>query len=364
MFLRATIRHKDGKPHRYYSVVESRRVAGRRVVQRPLLYLGEINNSQAAAWRKSIAVLEEGAAQPRPMSLFPEDRTETLSDDGSVVRLRMAELTLHRPRQWGACWLALHLWEELRLDQFWSKHLPPSRKGTRWDLILLVLVVYRLLSPGSEWRLYRQWFDRTALPDLLGTDADLADIHALYRCHDRLLVHKTALFSHLQQRWRDLFNARFDVLLYDLTSTYFEANPPFPEGDKRRFGYSRDHRPDCVQVVIALVVTPDGLPMAYEVLAGNTADGTTLRGLPRQDRDPVRQGTPYLADGPRDSDRSRAGRNARLRSAGAIPGGHAEGTADAAATAADRAGLAAGASRGAGQAAGGGRRTLRVRQKP
>ena len=162
MFLRATIRHKDGKPHRYWSVVESRRVAGQRVVQRPLLYLGEINSSQAAAWRKSIAVLEEGAAQPRPLSLFAQDRTETLVDDGSIVRLRMADLTLHHPRQWGACWLALHIWEELRLDQFWARRLPPSRKGTRWDLILLVLVVYRLLSPGSEWRLYRQWFDRTA----------------------------------------------------------------------------------------------------------------------------------------------------------------------------------------------------------
>jgi hypothetical protein len=279
MFLRASIRHKDGKLHRYWSVVESRRVAGKRIVQRPLLYLGEINSSQAAAWRKSIAVLEEGAAQPRPMSLFPEDRTETLADDGSIIRLRMAELTLHHPRQWGACWLAVHIWEELHLDRFWSQHLPRSRKGTRWDLILLVLVVYRLIAPGSEWRLYRQWFDRTALPDLLGSDADLAEIQSLYRCHDRLLQHKTALFSHLQQRWRDLFNASFDVLLYDLTSTYFEANPPFPEGDKRRFGYSRDHRPDCVQVVIALVVTPDGLPMAYEVLAGNTADRTTLRGF-------------------------------------------------------------------------------------
>jgi hypothetical protein len=296
-------------------------------------------------------VLEEGAAQPRPLSLFAQDQTETLVDDGSIVRLRMADLTLHHPRQWGACWLALHIWEELRLDQFWARRLPPSRKGTRWDLILLVLVVYRLLSPGSEWRLYRQWFDRTALPDLLGTDADLADIHALYRCHDRLLAHQTALFSHLQQRWQDLFNVSFDVLLYDLTSTYFEANPPFPEGDKRRFGYSRDHRPDCVQVVIALVVTPDGLPMAYEVLAGNTADSTTLR-LPGPDREPIRQGASHLADGPRDPDRSRVGRDACGRSAGAIPGGHAEGAPDAPAKAADGAGLAASPSRRPGETAG------------
>ena len=140
-----------------------------------------------------------------------------------------------------------------------------------------MLVAYRLLAPGSEWRLHREWFERTALADLMGGDFGLAEIHKLYRCHDRLLAHKEALFDHLTERWRDLFAARFDLLLYDLTSTYFEAEPPFPEGDKRRFGHSRDHRPDCVQVVIALVVTPEGLPLAYEVLSGNTSDKTTLR---------------------------------------------------------------------------------------
>jgi transposase len=140
-----------------------------------------------------------------------------------------------------------------------------------------VLVAYRLLSPGSEWRLHRHWFERSALGDLLGADAALADIHTFYTCHDRLLEHKPAVFDHLVNRWRDLFNARFDVLLYDLTSTYFESDPPTDDADKRRYGYSRDHRPDCVQVVIALVVTPEGLPLAYEVLAGNTRDCTTLK---------------------------------------------------------------------------------------
>jgi hypothetical protein len=175
--------------------------------------------------------------------------------------------------------LALKLWEELRLDRFWAERLPASRKGTRWDQVLLVLVAYRLIAPGAEWRLHREWYGRSALADLLGADAGLADSHKLYRCHDRLLAHKQAVFDHLVGRWRDLFNASFDVLLYDLTSTYFEASPPFPENDKRRYGYSRDHRPDCVQVVIALVVTPEGLPLAYEVMAGNTADSTTLRGF-------------------------------------------------------------------------------------
>jgi hypothetical protein len=173
--------------------------------------------------------------------------------------------------------LALKLWQELGLDRFWSVRLPPTRKDTRFDQVLAVLVVYRLLSPGSEWRLHRHWFAHTALGDLLGADSALVDIHTLYGCHDRLLEHKAALFDHLVNRWRDLFNASFDVLLYDLTSTYFESDPPTDDEDKRRHGYSRDHRPDCVQVVIALVVTPQGFPLAYEVLAGNTADSTTLK---------------------------------------------------------------------------------------
>jgi len=277
MFLRHTKRKKDGKEHRYWSIVENRRVGGGRVVQRPLLYLGEINDSQELAWRKSIAVLEEGAATPRPLSLFPEDRCEGVLPDAAVVRLKLAELRLCRPRQWGGCWLAVNLWRELALDRFWAERLGPSRKGTRWHQVLLLLATYRLLAPGSEWRLHRQWFEGSAMADLLGEDVGLAEIHKLYRCHDRLLEHKQALFDHLVGRWRDLFNVSFDVLLYDLTSTYFESDPPFPDGDKRRHGYSRDHRGDCVQVIIALVVTPEGLPLAYEVLPGNTADNTTLK---------------------------------------------------------------------------------------
>ena len=277
MFLRATTRKKDGKEHRYWSLVENKRLSGGRVLQRHVLYLGEINSCQEQAWRKSIEVFEDGAATPRTLSLFPDDRPVALASDVSAVQVKMHALRLCRPRQWGACWLALRLWEELQLDRFWGERLAPSRKGTRWDLVLFVLVTYRLLSPGSEWRLHREWFGRTALPDLLGVDAGVSDSHTLYACHDRLLAHKDAVFAHLVGRWRDLFNARFDVLLYDLTSTYFESDPPLTDDDKRRYGYSRDKRPDCVQVVIALVVTPEGLPLAYEVLAGNTADNTTLR---------------------------------------------------------------------------------------
>jgi transposase len=277
MFLRATTRRKDGKVHRYWSIVENRRLPGGRVQQRHLLYLGEINSSQERAWRKSVEVFDEHSEQSRLLALFPEERIDESVVDASVVRVCLSQLRLCRPRVWGSCWLALQLWEQLSLDRFWRARLPKSRKGTCWDQVLFVLVAYRLLSPGSEWRLHRQWYEHSALRDLLGADDGLADIHTLYACHDRLVEHKAALFDHLVQRWRDLFNVEFDVLLYDLTSTYFEANPPFTEEDKRKYGYSRDHRSDCVQVVIALVVTPEGLPLAYEVLPGNTADKTTLR---------------------------------------------------------------------------------------
>jgi hypothetical protein len=278
MFLRQTRRTKDGKTHSYWSVVENQRLQGGRVVQRPVLYLGEINSSQAAVWRKAIEVLDEDAGRPQTLALFPEDRCDAIASDASIVQLRLSEMRLCRPRQWGACWLAGQLWRELRLDRFWSDRLPPSRKGTQWDQVLQVLVSYRLIAPGSEWKLHRDWFGRSAMADLLGSDFRLAEPHKLYACHDFLLAHKADLFAHLVARWRDLFNAEFDVLLYDLTSTYFEINAAdVPEGDKRRHGYSRDKRPDCPQVVIALVVTPDGLPLAYEVLPGNTADCKTLR---------------------------------------------------------------------------------------
>jgi transposase len=275
MFLRYTSRKKNGKEHRYYSLVENRRVASGRVLQRPVLYLGEINDSQQEAWRKTVEIFEEGKTRPRTVALFPADRIGPVAD-ADIVRIHLSELSLHRPRQWGACWLACQLWEQLGLDRFWAQRLPPSRKGTRWDWVLWVEVSYRLIDPGSEWYLYRQWFEHTALADLLGADLELAEIHKLYGCHDLLLAHKAELFTHLTQQWKDLFNARFEVLLYDLTSTYFESDPPFPEGDLRRYGYSRDKRSDCVQVIIALIITPEGFPLAYEVLAGNTSDRTTL----------------------------------------------------------------------------------------
>lgn len=277
MFLRCTTRKKNGKDHSYWSIVENKRCASGKIVQRHVLYLGEINDQQQAAWQKSIDIFEVGQSKPRTVALFPEDRVVEVADT-EIVRIKLSELQLRHPRQWGACWLACHLYEELQLDEFWAERLKPSRKGTRWDLVFQTVCAYRLIDPGSEWRLHRQWFESSAMADLLGADfAQLAEAHKLYTCHDLILEHKTALFDHLTARWKDLFNAKFEVLLYDLTSSYFESDPPFPEGDKRKHGYSRDKRADCVQVVIALIVTPEGFPLAYEVMAGNTSDKTTLQ---------------------------------------------------------------------------------------
>lgn len=276
MYLKCNQRRKDGKVHRYWSIMENRRCAGGRVVQRPVLYLGEINDSQREAWIRSIEVFDEDQGAQGKLALFAADRPVPPSAvDG--VGVRLSEFVLKRPRQWGACWLFTKLWEELGLREFWSGKLGTSREGTEWEHVLAAMSAYRLIDPGSEWRMHRHWYANSAMGDLLGEDDSLAAKDTLYRTLDRLLAHKQPLFDHLTKRWRDLFGVKFEVLLYDLTSTYFESNPPFPEGDKRRFGYSRDKRSDCVQVVIALIVTPDGFPLAYEVLSGNTADKTTLR---------------------------------------------------------------------------------------
>jgi transposase len=277
MYLRCNRRLKDGKEHRYWSIVESKRCAGGKVVQRNVLYLGEINDSQRASWCEIIEAFDEGTKQPTQLALFPAERAVPDHARGYGVKVRLDRMQLHRPRQWGACWLAYVLYEQVGLDGFWASRLPDSREGTCWRHILQTLVCYRLIDPGSEWRLHRLWFEQSAMGDLLGQDYALVEKNALYRCLDKLLVHKTELFSHLRERWQDLFGARFDVLLYDLTSTYFESDPPGDAADKRRHGYSRDKRNDCVQVVIALIATPEGFPLAYEVMPGNTADNQTLR---------------------------------------------------------------------------------------
>jgi len=277
MFLKCSERKKDGKTHRSWSVVESRRV-GRSVLQRHVLYLGEINDSQRAAWQKAVAVFDDASGQHQQCALFPHDRTPPVSAT-PAVQVRLDRLQLLRPRSWGACWLGDQLWRELHLDSFFAARLGRSREGTDWEKVLRLLTLYRLLSPGSEWRLHRHWFNSTACADLLGADERLAQDDTLYRGLDGLLEHKEALFTHLRARWSDLFGAQFDVLLYDLTSTCFECDAPQDGDDPRRFGYSRDKRGDCVQVIVALIVTPEGLPLAYEMFPGNTADKSTLRGM-------------------------------------------------------------------------------------
>ena len=279
MFLRCSKRRKDGKEHLYWSIVENRRLSGGRVAQRHVLYLGELNGRQESSWRKTVELFGQDEEAPQQVALFPEEHApDRLGvEEMPIVRIRLSQMSLRRPRQWGACWLGCELWQQLGLEAFWSERVPASREGTRWDQVLQTLVLYRLLDPGAEWRLHRHWFDHTAIADLLGGDFALAEIHRLYECHDKILSHKRALFDHLTERWRDLFNAKYEVLLYDLTSTYFESEPPENPAGLRRFGYSRDKRSDCVQVVIALVVTPEGFPLAYEVLPGNTSDKTTLK---------------------------------------------------------------------------------------
>jgi transposase len=274
MFLRSTNRKKDGKDHRYFSVVENRRLPGGKTAQRTVLYLGEINDQQQAAWRKTLEVFDEAEQRYTTMSLFPDDR-EIPADALDSARIKLSGLELRRPRVFGNCWLACELWQQLGLDVFWQEHLPEGREAVSWEKVLRLLVVNRLLDPGSEFRVHRQWYLDSAMDQLLETDFAVAEKDRLYRCLDRVLEHKQELFIWLKQKWADLFHADFEVLLYDLTSTYFEGE--MEQNPKARRGYSRDGRPDCLQLVIALVVTPDGFPLAYEVMNGNTSDRSTLR---------------------------------------------------------------------------------------
>ncbi len=278
MYLKCHKRRKDGKEHQYWSVAEHVAGASGRRFERHVLYLGELGEEQRDAWALRARLFDGDGGGPCQTLLFPAERMAESAAEAAVgdVRIRLSEFSLRRPRQWGACWAACRVWDALGLDAFWEPRLPRSRKGTRWLDVLKTLCVNRLVEPSSEWRVHREWFRRTAMADLLGCGPEVAAKDTLYRCLDKALPHKDALFQYLRDRWTGLFGATFDVLLYDLTSTYFESDPPFPEGDKRRYGHSRDHRYDCVQVVVALVVTPEGFPVAYEVMPGNTTDNTTL----------------------------------------------------------------------------------------
>jgi Transposase DDE domain len=274
MFLRHNTRKKDGKEHRYFSVVENRRLRAGHTIQRTVLYLGEINDTQQAAWRKSLEVLDESSQSAQQVCLFPEDR-DIPPDVLNGLQVKLSALTLERPRVFGDCWLACRLWDELQLGPFWRQRLADGKAEVPWFKVLELLTVRQLVAPGSKWHLHRQWFLSSAMDQLLDEDFAVAAKNRLYECLDRIDSHRAALFTQLQGRWKDLFGATYDLLLYDLTSTYFEGQ--MEQAPKAKHGYSRDKRSDCRQVVIAVVLSAEGFPLAYEIMPGNTSDKTTLK---------------------------------------------------------------------------------------
>ena len=276
MFLRAHRRDKDGKDHSYWSLVETVRTPdGPR--QRMLCYLGELNSSAQARWVKTIEVFnEQGEAQQ--LKLFPS-QVEAPPDDPQVARVLLEKVRLERTRQFGPCWLGLELWKRLELDRFFAAALDQDVADVAWSRIAAVLAINRLCAPGSELAIEQRWYPSTALDDLLGIEEGKINDTRLYRCLDRMLPHKTKLERHLKQRYGELFGAEFDVLLYDLTSTYVEGAAA--KNPMMRRGYSRDHRPDCEQVVIALIVNREGFPFSYETFDGNRADVTTMETILR-----------------------------------------------------------------------------------
>jgi transposase len=273
MFLKPHVRHKDGKRHVYYSLTESLRVSRKRVVQRTVLHLGELNTTQIERWQRTIEAVQEDG-QRRQMRLFTDREGQVPVAAEDVAEVILSSLVVRRPRRFGDCWIGCKLWEELGLGSFWEAALGEQRGEVPWAKVVELLSVNRLCEPRSELFIHEKWFAQTAMDLLLDGGAAVAEKDRLYRALDRLMPHKEALERHLAERWRDLFGATFDVLLYDLTSTYFEGD--VEEVEKAARGYSRDHRPDCAQVVIALVVTPEGFPLSYELFAGNRADVTTL----------------------------------------------------------------------------------------
>ena len=226
MYLRCHARRKDGKEHRYWSIEEKRRCADGRAVDRRVLYLGELNDSQQASWLRCIEAFEEGTHRQLRLALFPADRAIPAHAADIGVQVRLSDFRLARPRQWGACWVACPLWPQLPLDQFWRERLPPSREGTAWDQVLLLLVAYRFLAPGASGASTASGSSIARWGDLLGADLGAVAKDTLYRCLDKLLAHKADLCTFLTRRWQDLFGATYDLLLYDLTRPTSRATRP------------------------------------------------------------------------------------------------------------------------------------------
>jgi transposase len=277
MFLRSHARSKDGKDHTYWSLVKAVRTPnGPR--QKTLCYLGELNSSAQARWFKTVDVFnEEGEAQQ--LKLFPS-HVEAPADDPQVARVLLNKVRLETTRQFGACWLGLELWKRLDLDRFFEVALDDEPADVAWSRVAALLAINRLCAPGSELAIEQRWYPSTALDDLLGIEEGKINDTRLYRCLDRILPHKTKLERHLKERYGELFGAEFDVLLYDLTSTYVEGAAE--RNPMMRRGYSRDHRPDCEQMVIALIVNSEGFPFSYETFEGNRADVSTMETILRR----------------------------------------------------------------------------------
>jgi transposase len=266
VYLRHKSRHKDGKDHVYWQLVRSVRHNGK-VRQETVAHLGELD---AAGRAKAQALARRITGRGDQRELF-----EAAPPVPKSVEVRLDQVRVERDRSFGGVWLGWVLWQALGLDGVCRELLPPGRQGTQWAHLAAVLVIARLCEPSSELHIAEDWFRRTALEDILGIpDCTLCD-EQLYRALDKLLPHKEALEEHLQHRLGELFAVEYDLLLYDLTSTYFEGEALYNPLAQR--GYSRDHRPDCKQVNIAVIVTREGIPLGHEVFAGNVADVKTLK---------------------------------------------------------------------------------------
>src|ERR1700683_5292926 len=276
MFLRSHSRNKDGKDHTYWSLVETVRTPdGPR--QKTLCYLGELNSSAEARWLTTVEVFnQQGEAQQ--LKLFPS-HVAPPEDDPQVARVLVSKVRLERTRQFGACYLGLDLWKRLELDRFFEQAVDDDPADVPWSRVAALLAINRVCAPGSELAIEERWYPSTALDDLLGIEEGKINDTRLYRCLDRILPHKTKLERHLKERYGELFGAEFDVLLYDLTSTYVEGAAE--KNPMMRRGYSRDHRPDCEQMVIALIVNSEGFPFSYETFDGTRADVSTMETILR-----------------------------------------------------------------------------------
>lgn len=275
MFLKANKRHKDGKDHIYYTLNESIRINQRRSVQRTILHLGELTTHQHHRWQHTLDVINE-REECRQMELFSEEEYQQRGSpqDPDVVAIRLSSLEVKNSREFGSCWVGVKMWNFLGLDRFWDGQLGELRGQQPWSKVVELLAVNRLCDPGSELNIHERWYWRTGMGLLLGCDDSVAAKDRLYRCLDRMVWHKEALEKHLKEKWGELFAADFEVLLYDLTSSYFEGL--MEEVPRAKRGYSRDHRSDCKQLVIALIVTREGFPLSYEIFDGNTRDVSSL----------------------------------------------------------------------------------------